>query len=154
MYPSLHTGEFPTVGVHAIYTCSSPFGVNSFWDTSKVSRGNLECRVIRNDSGIDLGYYEITDHLDILFHLKVGAGVGSTISSHLAAGCSLSQRKAKKCWPNQPLLQSSYLVKLSFLLGTLSSPELRQISQRASGSRGSTIVIWLNLLASLLETCP
>ena len=110
----------------------------------KVNRGNSECRVIRNDSGIDVSYYEITDRLDILFHHKVGAGVGSTISTHLAAGRSLSRRKARKCRPDQPLLQSSYLVKLCFLLGTLSSPELRQTSQRASGSRESTTAIWLN----------
>ena len=64
---------------------------------NKVSPGNSECRVIRNDSGIDLGYYETTDRLDILFHHKVGAGVGSTISTRLAAGRSPSQRKAKKC---------------------------------------------------------
>ena len=64
---------------------------------SKVSRGNSECRVIRIDSGIDLGYYETTDPLDILFHHKIGAGVGSTISTRLAAGRSPSRRKAKKC---------------------------------------------------------
>ena len=67
-----------------------------FWPY-KVSRGNSECRLIRNDSGIDLGYYETTDRLDILFHHKVGAGVGSTISTRLAAGRSPSRRKAKKC---------------------------------------------------------
>ena len=45
--------------------------------------------VIRNNSGIDLGYYEITDRLDMLFHLKVGAGVGSTVRTRLAVGRSL-----------------------------------------------------------------
>ena len=65
-------------------------------DIIKVNQGNSECWVIRNDSGIDLGYYETTDRLDILFHHKVGAGVGFTISTCLAVGCSLSQRKAKK----------------------------------------------------------
>ena len=34
MYPGIHTGEFPTVGVHTIYMCSGAFDVNSFWDTS------------------------------------------------------------------------------------------------------------------------
>ena len=34
MYPRIHTGEFPTVGVHTIYTHSGAFDVNSFWDTS------------------------------------------------------------------------------------------------------------------------
>ena len=63
----------------------------------KVSRGNSECRLIRNDSGIDLGYYETTDRLGVLFHHKVGAGVGSTISTRLATGRSPSRRKAKKC---------------------------------------------------------
>ena len=32
----------------------------------KVSRGNSEYWIIRNGSGIDLGYYKTTDHLDIL----------------------------------------------------------------------------------------
>ena len=63
----------------------------------KVSRGNSECRIIRNGSGIDLGYYKTTDRLDILFHHKVAAGVGFIISTSFAAGRCPSQRRAKKC---------------------------------------------------------
>ena len=65
--------------------------------TTKVSRGNSECRIIRNGSGIDLGYYKTTDRLDILFHHKVAAGVGFIISTSFAAGRCPSQRRAKKC---------------------------------------------------------
>ena len=74
-----------------------PEGKHITFLQAKVNQGNSECRVIQNDSGINLGYYEITDRLGILFHHKVGAGVGSTISTRLAAGRSPSRRKAKKC---------------------------------------------------------
>ena len=36
MYPGIHTGEFPTVGVHTIYMRSGAFDVNGFWDTSSI----------------------------------------------------------------------------------------------------------------------
>ena len=64
---------------------------------AKVSRGNSEYRIIRNGSGIYLGYYKTTDRLDILFHHKVAAGVGFIISTSFAAGRCPSQRRAKKC---------------------------------------------------------
>ena len=70
---------------------------NGGYNASKVSRGNSEYRIIRNGSGIYLGYYKTTDRLDILFHHKVAAGVGFIISTSFAAGRCPSQRRAKKC---------------------------------------------------------
>ena len=63
--------------------------------STKVSRGNSEYQIIRNGSGIDLGYYKTTDRLDILFHHKVAAGVGFIINTSFAAGRSPSQPSYK-----------------------------------------------------------
>ena len=65
----------------------------------KVSRGNSEYRIIRNGSGIDLGFYKSTDRLDIPFHHKVAAGVGFIIHTSFAAGRSPSRRRAKNVDP-------------------------------------------------------
>ena len=64
---------------------------------SKVTRGILEYRVIRNDSGIDPSYCKTTDRLDKLFHHEVGASVGSATSTRLAAVRSHSRCKNGKC---------------------------------------------------------
>ena len=63
----------------------------------KVTRGILEYRVIRNDSGIDPSYCKTTDRLDKLFHHEVGASVGSATSTRLAAVRSHSQCRNGKC---------------------------------------------------------
>ena len=63
----------------------------------KVTRGILEYRVIRNDSGIDPSYCKTTDRLDKLFHHEVGASVGSATSTRLAAVRSHSRCKNGKC---------------------------------------------------------
>ena len=62
----------------------------------KVTRGILEYRVIRNDSGIDPSYCKTTDRLDKQFHHEVGASVGSATSTRLAAVRSHSRCKNGK----------------------------------------------------------